>query len=111
MIARRPSIVIYTYRGDRQLLREICAGIEEEGVFYEVTEKDTGDVDRLAYEAAEDSVLGSGIGVSGADAALQMRRLPVGRNVQKFHQPTKEQCRELGSNSARIIKKEGLKGL
>lgn len=111
MVSRKPSIFIYTHRPDEDFLREICAGIEEEGVFYEVSEQPEADVDTLAFEAAKDSVLGSGIGLAGEDAALQMFRLPKGRNVEKHHMPTYEQCRNIGANSARVIKKQGLRGL
>ena len=33
MIASRPSIYIYTNESDKLILREICSGIEEEGIF------------------------------------------------------------------------------
>ena len=36
MIAKRPSVFIYTNRPDSAVLKEICAGIEENGVFYEI---------------------------------------------------------------------------
>lgn len=109
MIVKKPSIFIYTYDPDPDFLREILAGIEEEGVFSEVFARNTENADRLAFEAARDSMLGSGIGLSGVDAALQMRGLPEGRNVEKYHMPTYGECRNLGSNSARAIKKLGLK--
>ena len=38
MIVKRPSIFIYTNAPDRDYLKEICAGIEEEGVFFEIFE-------------------------------------------------------------------------
>ncbi|MEE8836533.1 MAG: glycerol dehydratase reactivase beta/small subunit family protein [Eubacteriales bacterium] len=109
MIARKPSILIYTHAADDKILKEICAGIEEEGVFYDISEKEQTDVDRLAFEAAGESVLGSGIGISGTEAAFQMSRLPVGRNIMKYRLPDTEQCRLLGTNSARAVKREPLK--
>ena len=33
MIVKKPSIFIYTNHADKDILKEICAGIEEEGVF------------------------------------------------------------------------------
>ena len=75
MISRRPSIFIYTSQPDMDFLREIRAGIEEEGVFCEVFPREGADLDTLAYEAANDSMLGSGIGLCGVDAAMQMRGL------------------------------------
>ena len=40
MITKKPSIFIYTNDADEDFLREICAGIEEEGVFFEVIPKE-----------------------------------------------------------------------
>ena len=104
MIVNKPSIFIYTCRADQDFLKEICAGIEEEGVLYEIHERD-GDVDALAYAAAAESMLGSGIGISGERIAMQMKRLPKGQNVFELHGPGLWQCRNLGANSARAIKK------
>ena len=39
MIVKRPSIFIYANNPDKGMLKEICAGIEEEGVFFEIFEK------------------------------------------------------------------------
>lgn len=111
MVSRRPAVFIYTYQPDKTMLREIRAGIEEEGVFSEVYEMPEQNVDELAYEAARDSVLGSGIGLSGSDAALQMFRLPKGKNVIKVHFPDAGTCRNLGADSARVVKKLSLRGL
>ena len=81
MIIKRPSIFIYTNEPDRDFLREVCAGIEEEGVFYEIIPGEAADLDELAYDAANDSMLGSGVGISGTDIAMQMRGIAKGRNV------------------------------
>ena len=40
MIVKKPSIFIYTNHPDQRLLGEVCAGIEEEGVFFEVFPKE-----------------------------------------------------------------------
>lgn len=109
MIIKKPSIFVYTYHADTEILREICAGMEEEGVFYEISERTVNDVDELAWHAANDSMLGSGIGLSGKKAALQMRGIERGRNIESYDQPTKVQCRKLGANSARAIKKQPFK--
>ena len=36
MIVKKPSIFIYTHLAEESVLREVCAGVEEEGVFYEI---------------------------------------------------------------------------
>lgn len=109
MITKKPSIFIYTNDADEDFLREICAGIEEEGVFFEVIPQENTDLHTLAFEAAKDSMMGSGIGIKYVDVALQMRGLPKGRNIESYHMPTYEQCRKIGANSARAIKKMAFK--
>ena len=65
MIVKKPSIFIYTHLADEAILREVCAGVEEEGVFYEITEFPDECMEKLSYKAARDSMLGSGIGIFG----------------------------------------------
>lgn len=108
MVVNRPAIIIYCSGADDDYLREICAGIEEEGVLYQIVER-TGDLNTLAFEAAQESMLGSGIGIAGKRIAMQMQRIPKGRNVFELHAPTFAQCRFLGANSARAIKKQPFK--
>ena len=124
MIAKRPSIYIYINQPDETVLDEICAGIEEEGVFYEISEHDgqtvteadggsfpekPGAAHLLAWQAARDSMLGSGIGVIGRTCAFSMRGLKAAGCVESYTDPDKEQCRKLGANSARAIKKQAFK--
>lgn len=104
MVVNKPTIVIYTKEPDEDLLREVCAGIEEEGVLYQIHTHEE-DLDTLAYEAANESILGSGIGIQGMRLAMQMQRLPKGKNVFELNAPKFWQCRNLGANSARAIKK------
>ncbi len=104
MVVNKPSVLIYTDHADEDYLREVCAGIEEEGVLYEVVASQGG-LDELAYRAAKDSMLGSGIGIRKGRLAMQMRLLPEGRNVFELNQPQFWQCRALGANSARAVKK------
>lgn len=104
MVVNKPAIIIYTNEPDEDLLREVCAGIEEEGVLYQVSSHE-GDLDTLAFEAAKESMLGSGVGITGTRLAMQMERLPKGRNVFELNMPRFWQCRNLGANSARAIKK------
>lgn len=111
MISQRPSIFIYTHRADPDFLREAQAGIEEESLASEVFEKDEADASILASEACEASMMGSGIGISGKDVALQMRGRRPSESVCRVHMPTLSACRIIGSNSARAIKKQYLRDL
>ena len=105
MIIKKPSIFIYTHKADSAVLRNVCAGIEEEGVFYETTEFPDTCMEKLAYKAARDSMLGSGIGIFGTAVCLKMRGLEKGRNIESYLHPTWEEARNIGSNSARAVKK------
>ena len=58
MIAKKPTIVIYTHRADESLLKEVCAGIEEEGVLYEIAPHTGGAADELSLAACDTSMLG-----------------------------------------------------
>ncbi|MDO4621867.1 MAG: glycerol dehydratase reactivase beta/small subunit family protein [Eubacteriales bacterium] len=109
MISRRPSIFIYVNQPDPEFLKQILAGIEEEGISSEVFDREETDTGLLAFEAARDSMMGSGIGICGVDIAMQMRGRKRGDNVQQYHMPTYEECRITGTNSARVIKKLSLK--
>lgn len=104
MVVNKPVIMIYCAQPDEDFLREVCAGIEEEGVLYQVVNH-SGDLDTLAYEAARESMLGTGIGMTGQRIAMQMLRLPKGKNVFELNAPKFWQCRNLGANSARAVKK------
>ncbi|MCI6004264.1 MAG: glycerol dehydratase reactivase beta/small subunit family protein [Blautia sp.] len=110
MVVNRPAIIIYVQEPDEDLLREVCAGIEEEGVLFQVQNHE-GDLDTLAYDAANESMLGAGIGMTGARLAMQMQRLPRGKNVFELIAPAFWQCRNLGANSARAIKKMPFKSI
>lgn len=105
MIIKRPSIFIYTHEADPAVLKEVCAGIEEEGVFYDATEMPDECMEKLAYKAARDSMLGSGVGIFGTAVCLKMRGLEKGRNIESYLTPNRAQCRNIGANSARAIKK------
>lgn len=110
MVVNKPAIIIYCHEADKDLLGEVCAGIEEEGVLFQVQDHE-GDLDTLAYEAANESMLGSGIGIFEKRLAMQMYRLPKGHNVFELNAPAFWQCRNLGANSARAIKKMPFKAV
>jgi len=105
MIANKPTILIYAVEPHRDLLKEICAGIEEEGVLFEVLYKENMDIDSLTFESAQDSILGTGIGIHGDEAAISLRSLPKGKHVFVIEKPSLCQARNLGANAARSVKR------
>lgn len=111
MIVKKPSIYIYVNKPNGEVLREICSGIEEEGVFFEVVEQDAQELDTLAWRAANDSMLGSGIGLKENSVAFIIRGLKLGKNIAFYAHPSQEESRLLGMNSARAIKKQAFKNM
>ena len=106
MTNNRPTILIYTVNVDNtHMIEEVCAGIEEEGLLYEVKPFYHGSIDELSYMAANESILGTGIGVEGSKLALQMRTLAKGENVFFLENATLNQGRKMGTNAARAVKR------
>lgn len=105
MIVKKPSIYIYVKEPEEALLREICSGIEEEGIFFEVIERDSKDLYTLAFDAANNSMLGSGIGILEGKTALQLKGIKKEQPVFFLEYPTLKEGRILGMNSARALKK------
>lgn len=102
MIEARPSIFIYVSQPNKSLLTEIVSGIEEEGVLYQIFDKDGDDALTLAYDAANTSTLGIGIGLVNDFGVLQMQKLPIDAPIFKIMNA--EQFRNLGTNAARAVK-------
>ena len=111
MVVNKPSIYIYVNHPNENVLREICSGIEEEGVFYEIIEREAQDLNALTWTAANDSMLGSGIGIKENSAAFIIRGLTMGKNLSYYAYPSNEESRILGMNSARAIKKQAFKNM
>lgn len=130
MMINKPSIHIYIDQADPQILKEICAGIEEEGVPYEIRDvsrenrsskpensgiaerpaESLGDPAGLAFLAAEESVLGTGIGIVDDTAAMTLRKIPKETPVYLLQNPEAAKCRNLGTDSARAVKRKPFRG-
>ena len=114
MIVKKPTIVIYTCAADEQLLRQVCAGIEEEGVLYEIATKPCGGAQGLSLLACSASMLGVGIGMNGGAMALHIKGMNVSRGSDEvtswfeYDAPDAAAARRLGTNAARVIKKSPL---
>lgn len=111
MLAKKPEIIILCNRASQILKREICAGIEEEGLLYQVRESSVSDdAAALAREAATDSILETGIGICLEEAVLTFEKLPAEKPLFTVRQTDQETGREiarlLGKNAARLVKKQ-----
>ena len=105
MIARRPTILIFTVRPDEALLREMCAGIEEEGVLYDVIAQPSGEAEALAALASGMSMLGPGLALVGQATALHIKGMTDASPLLGYAHTTPQQARNIGADSARVIKK------
>lgn len=107
----RPTIVIKVYENKEEInkeeiVKEVLAGIEEEGVLYQVIPTPiykAGTI--LAQEAAEESQLEVGIGICKKEVVLTVHKLR-GKALLE----TKSAYRELGQNAARYVKGNSFKG-
>jgi len=104
----KPSVIIYYENPaiNHAELRLIKEGLEEEGVPVE-TKIAKDNVESLAINAARESRLGIGIGLSsGGVCHLQHRRMLPGNPIMKiqFGVQDKSYYRLLGCNAARLAK-------
>ncbi|GAB6898685.1 glycerol dehydratase reactivase beta/small subunit family protein [Kineosporia succinea] len=101
MTPGKPHIVVLT-AGPDHLLREICAGIEEEGVPYEVSPLTT-EVTEGASGAARRSALEVGIALDAAGVhVVHHAKLPAGQPVSRTGTATPRTARRAGHDAARI---------
>lgn len=94
-----------------EVLREVCAGIEEEGLSYRfIRVFRTSDVGFIAHEAAKLSGSGIGIGIqSRGTTVIHQKDLPPLSNLELFSQSPLidlETFRAIGKNAAKYAKGE-----
>jgi hypothetical protein len=100
---RRPAVLVChdPAAGARACLRQIGAGLEEEGVPFRV-EEGGGSAAELAYAAAQASDLDVGIGIGAAgDVCVHQSKLPRGSPALSGPPET---ARTMGHNAARLVK-------
>ena len=104
----RPAVLVYRHPGAPALvLRQVCAGVEEEGVPTDVTEVPGPDgATALAHAAAGESRLGAGIGLDAAGAAAVHHGTPPEGTpvVTTPAQALPSDWRRVGRIAARVVK-------
>ena len=101
----KPSVYIYESGAMAESLKEICAGLEEEGIPCEIFKLDDSDAKSLAHAAADHSRLRVGIGITATAAALQIRNLPIDKPVYLIViNDDSTILRRIGINAARAVK-------
>ncbi|MCE0534786.1 glycerol dehydratase reactivase beta/small subunit family protein [Kineosporia rhizophila] len=99
----KPRVVVLT-SGPLDLLREICAGLEEEGVPFEVVPQRTGAARDLAHRAANRSPLQVGVGLDATGLTIvHHSKLPTGKPVSRDEAATPQAARRAGRNAARVV--------
>lgn len=101
---RRPEINVSYSKQNKELIKHIIAGIEEEGLFthcYEVIEDNPI---KLAYEASKSSLLGVGISAMQHHVVLHIHDLKEEEPLFIIDVNNKEKLKVLGSNAARYVK-------
>ncbi len=105
MLAKKPEIILFTNTSNEQFVKEICAGIEEDGLLYRLEKVDGRDANVLAAEACSEATIGVGISVVGEMAVLTAENLDINKPLQIVRDGDRKQARVLGKNAARFIKK------
>lgn len=106
-----PAVFVHVAAGDGTALREVRAGLEEEGVPCRVIAA-AGDAVANAYSAACASPVSVGVGLDADSACLHLPQLPPDQpllSLPAVHVP--ERLRALGHNAARLVKGAPLKEL
>lgn len=98
----KPAITVLTYKPKDGFLKEILAGIEEEGVNFEVQEDTLKDAASLSEKASKISKLEVGIAVIEHQAYVHVRNLPKGKYLFKIE--VEEDARRAGYDAARYVK-------
>ncbi|MZP30080.1 hypothetical protein GTO91_10215 [Heliobacterium undosum] len=104
----RPSVIIFyaPHDGCQRKLRELNAGLEEEGIPAASRTVETGDLSQIAHQAAHASQLGVGISViGGLGMCIHHRRLPENRPLFLLDETGRPaDWRRFGYNAARLVK-------
>ena len=102
----RPCIVVVTDKPNKIILKQLLAGIEEEGIPYEVNTVNGDQLLKITHKAALYSRMGVGIGINKNRVMLHYSKLKVDKpifdgNLDAF---IKETARYIGNNAARLYK-------
>lgn len=111
-VAESPAIHVVLAPGvDSRLFRWVEVGAEEEGVPCRLAQASTEGLAAAAYEAAQASRLGVGIGVGAGKVLLHEAHMPVGQPVWEWpsNGSAAQVCRMAGCNAGRFVKRMPLR--
>ncbi|RKG92778.1 glycerol dehydratase reactivase beta/small subunit family protein [Corallococcus terminator] len=101
--SQRPTVRVVYRRDALVALREVCAGLEEEGVPFECEPTDAPLL-AAAHEAAARSRLLVGVAVAGTEACVHFSQLAVDAPVLHVTDASASMLRLLGQDAARLVK-------
>ena len=103
----KPCVLIYVspHIGWQKKIREVQAGMEEEGIPCQVVQVEEFDAVALAYQGAIASKLGVGLGIGAESLCIHYHKLPAKHPLFVLNVPgTPVQWRYFGYNAARLVK-------
>ena len=121
---KRKGIEVTTYKEQGIVLKEVCAGLEEEGISYyinslEVKEniqdmesaQDKKLLQQTCIQSMDSSFFSCGLGIVENEVGFIISNLPsmsgdIKNNfIEYYKNPSKQEARSVGSNVGRYIKK------
>lgn len=106
-LSDKPCVTIYAfpYPGYEQKIREVKAGMEEEGIPYSIVQSKNVTAVEMAYQGACESKLGVGIGMSAEALCIHYAKLPCDQPLFILNGPGHAfEWRCFGYNAARLVK-------
>ncbi|TGE39395.1 dehydratase [Desulfosporosinus fructosivorans] len=103
----KPCVLIHVFPhfGWKEKIREVQAGLEEEGIPSLVVQVKESDVVALAFQGACASKLGVGLGIGADGLCIHYFKLPDQHPLFALNVPgTPIQWRHFGYNAARLVK-------
>lgn len=95
----------------KNAFQQLLYGLEEEGIPWEVWTNTEENALTLAWNGAQASRLGVGVGMDRQTAVLNISKFAYERPLFQISVQSAEQVRILGANAARLVKKLPLKPL
>lgn len=106
-LSAKPCVIIYAFPhpGYDQKIRQVKAGMEEEGIPYSLVASKKAAAVEMAYQGACESQLGVGIGMSVDSLCIHYAKLPCDQPLFILSGPgSAMEWRCFGYNAARLVK-------